>query len=115
MQKSRKLRRAALGVICIIGVAVAVALPAGDADAFSEPIPTKISLLKWGGNPKVGKLYKIVSKTPNPPMFTLPAAPPDSPVEHGVATSRKRARGASKATRMMVLQREDRDAPTRRS
>jgi len=43
----------------------------GYASAFEDLIPTKISLLKWGGNPRVEKLYKIVSKPV--PDVTLPA------------------------------------------
>ena len=43
-------------VACAMAVAAAFALPAVDASEFSEPIGTKISLVK------PGKLYKIVSK-----------------------------------------------------
>ena len=36
--------------------------------SLGTPIPTKIGLLRWGGNPRVGKLYKIVSR----PTLPLP-------------------------------------------
>ena len=72
---------------CATALTIAFVLPAGDADAFSEPIPMKISLLKWGGTPPVGKLYKIVSK-PSPEsqpsgLFSLPDAGTSDPVTNG--------------------------------
>ena len=50
---------------------LSVAVLGSNAKAFDEPIPTKIGLLKWGGNPPVGKLYKIVSN--RAASFPLPA------------------------------------------
>jgi hypothetical protein len=61
--------------VILVGVFIVAGLTS-QASAFSEPIPTKISLLKWGGNPPVGKLYKIVSKASKDAPFTLPTGDP---------------------------------------
>jgi len=52
-------------------------MPASNAKAFSEPIPTKVSLLKWGAG--VGKLYNIVSKPAVSTTFPIPAIGPGDP------------------------------------
>ena len=54
----------------------AVAGLASQAGAFDEPIPTKVGLVKFDGDPPAGILYKLVSKAPNPPLFTLPTSSP---------------------------------------
>jgi hypothetical protein len=60
-------------------------LPATDVLGFDEPIPTKVSLLKWGGKPRVGKLYKIVSN-PLAGVFPLPAVGSGPDVNGGELT-----------------------------
>ena len=77
---SRLVTAIAVGVFTVAGLA-------SHASAFTEPIPVKISLLKWGGNPLEGKLYKIVSK-PLPAsqpsgLFQLPDATSSDPVTNG--------------------------------
>ena len=61
---SRVVGTIAVGMLVVAGLA-------GYASAFSHPIPTKISSLKWGGNPRVGRLYKIVSRAPEVPLFRI--------------------------------------------
>ena len=58
-------------VVMVAAGIFSIGVLGSDAKAFDEPIPTKISLLKWGGNPPIGKLYKIVSKPAA--SFPLPA------------------------------------------
>jgi len=77
---SRLVAAIAVGVFAVAGLA-------SHAGAFSEPIPVKISLLKWGGNPLQGKMYKIVSK-PRPEsqptgLFQLPDPGTSDPVTKG--------------------------------
>jgi len=37
----------------------------GDGKAqFPQPISTRMALVKFGGNPAVGRMYKFVSKSP---------------------------------------------------
>ena len=70
MTRFRVSGRRTLLVLCAVALAVAFVLPAVNANAFSEPIGTKISLIK------PGKLYKIVSKPVAPAqplgLFSLP-------------------------------------------
>ena len=86
MRRFRGSGQRALLIVCAMALAVAFVLPAGDASAFSEPIPTKISLLKWGGDPLQGKLYKIVSKpavTQSGGLFQVPDPVTSDPVTNG--------------------------------
>ena len=68
-------------------IAVGFSVVAGlvsHASAFEEPIPTKISLLKWGAG--VGKLYKIVSKPSASQaggLFQIPDPDTSNPVTNG--------------------------------
>ena len=86
MRRLRGSGQRALLMACAMALAVAFVLPASHASAFTEPIPVKISLLKWGGNPPQGKLYKIVSK-PGPTqtggLFSLPDPGTSDPVTNG--------------------------------
>jgi len=67
-------RRGAVAFTMALGVALVGF--AGGAEAFDELIPTKVGLVKFSGSPAVGKLYKLVSKAVNPPLFLLPTASP---------------------------------------
>jgi len=76
MERVEGFRRRAL-VACAAAFAVGLMGLAGEANAqFDELIPTKVGLVKFAGSPAVGKLYKLVSKAPNPPLFLLPSADP---------------------------------------
>ena len=59
-----------------VGLFMMVAGLGSYANATGHPTPTRIGLIKFGGVPPVGRLYKLVSKAPNPPLFTLPASSP---------------------------------------
>jgi len=48
-------------IACAAALAIAFALPADEANAFSEPIGTKMSLIKWSGTAGRAR-YKFVSK-----------------------------------------------------
>jgi len=73
MQYAYGIRRIRLAVVAAVCAALLVGL-AGHASAqFDELIPTKVGLVKFGGNPAVGKLYKLVSKRTG---FVLPTVSP---------------------------------------
>jgi len=85
---------AASGLIITVGLA-------SHASAFSESIPIKISLLKWGGDPLQGKLYKIVSKpgvTQSGGLFQVPDHVTSDPVTNGGALRVEVGEGGTNGT-----------------
>lgn len=71
MQGFRKTRQR-LSLACVTILGAAFAGLGGDARAFEQPIPTTVGLVRFGGSTAVGRGYKLVSRSRNLPLFSLP-------------------------------------------